>query len=882
MRLCAAIVLCVLVAGTTATAGPDHAALAEALRSGGPALTLAGVEVAEAGPLTLNLERFAVTTPATRFVVGRRGGGDVPLAFDPASIALYRGGIAGHPGGSAFLAAGRRGLAGSLTFAGGRRADIGAVAGGAELPPGASLCGLDSGVPAGAAAGSAGGGDGPGPRILELAIETDYEYFQLHGSLESAAEYVVQLYAAVSDIYQRDVGVVIQLTFVRLWDTPEDLFNDQNPLGEFRQWWNENMTDVPRDLAQLLSGRRNLPWGGIAYLSALCGNAGYSVCAYVRGSFADLSLPNVHQYDVFLAAHELGHNCGTPHTHDLGIDNCLDLNTEARRGTIMSYCSQTVSGGNANIDLRFHLIPQDLMREHISSVDCLLPDCNGNGIDDRLDVTEHGLPDANGNLVPDGCEDCNANGVVDEFDITLGESLDQDGNGLPDECDPDCNGNGLPDGFDIALGTSVDLHGDGVPDECDADCNGDGMSDYNQLMADMPLDLDRDTVLDQCQDCDGDGTPDVVALEGAHHCWVVGTADGTVRQFHPVTGVLVRHTPKASVAFGQDVAVDGQGRVYVSSRDDHRVARFDRFGNPLADYVPSGAGGLSEPAGLCFAPGGDLLVASGGTASVIRYQVGTGQPLGHFVAPGDGGLVGPFGLAFGPSGNLFVTSADNRVLEFDGASGALVRVLVSTAGSGGLSDPRGIAFKPDGNLLVTSHKTNQVLEYDGAKGLFIGQFNHGGTDTALTLDGPWGVRVGPDGDVYVSRFQITSDPDGGGHEDDHDDELHINSSRIYIFDGATGNFLRSYVTGHDTGLDLPTAFAFTGHLELDRNRNQVPDDCECLADVDGSGAVDVLDLVAVTLSWGVCAPGPCPADIDGDGAVGVGDMVLVVLSWGGC
>ena len=47
----------------------------------------------------------------------------------------------------------------------------------------------------------------------------------------------------------------------------------------------------------------------------------------------------------------------------------------------------------------------------------------------------------------------------------------------------------------------------------------------------------------------------------------------------------------------------------------------------------------------------------------------------------------------------------------------------------------------------------------------------------------------------------------------------------------------------------------------------------CAADVDGSGAVDVGDLVAVLGAWGPC-PG-CAEDIDGDDLVGVSDLLEV-------
>jgi predicted outer membrane repeat protein len=54
----------------------------------------------------------------------------------------------------------------------------------------------------------------------------------------------------------------------------------------------------------------------------------------------------------------------------------------------------------------------------------------------------------------------------------------------------------------------------------------------------------------------------------------------------------------------------------------------------------------------------------------------------------------------------------------------------------------------------------------------------------------------------------------------------------------------------------------------------------CPADVNGSGTVDVDDLVALLLAWGPC-PG-CPADVTGDGVVNVDDLVEVILGWGAC
>jgi hypothetical protein len=97
-------------------------------------------------------------------------------------------------------------------------------------------------------------------------------------------------------------------------------------------------------------------------------------------------------------------------------------------------------------------------------------DCNANGLIDICEIDAGTTPDCNQNGTPDSCEysaatDCNANGILDPCDILVGISEDCDENQVPDECD-------------IADGVPDD-NGDGVPDSCEGDlfirgeCNGD-------------------------------------------------------------------------------------------------------------------------------------------------------------------------------------------------------------------------------------------------------------------------------------------------------------------------------------------------------------------------------------------------------------------------
>ena len=161
---------------------------------------------------------------------------------------------------------------------------------------------------------------------------------------------------------------------------------------------------------------------------------------------------------------------------------------------------------------------------------------------------------------------------------------------------------------------------------------------------------------------------------------------------------------------------------------------------------------LENPADMTFDSGGNLIVADDAAAAIFRVDPSAGTVTE--VARG-GELTDPRGVAFGPAGRLFVADPG-----FESPSAIVFRINIGQnegakiqyAAGPPLVDPVGIARESENRFLVTdlngvSGAPDGIIHRVDAsvRGAPIEQVAAG-----TPLVDPWGIAIGPDGQVLIA------------------------------------------------------------------------------------------------------------------------------------
>ena len=239
------------------------------------------------------------------------------------------------------------------------------------------------------------------------------------------------------------------------------------------------------------------------------------------------------------------------------------------------------------------------------------------------------------------------------------------------------------------------------------------------------------------------------------------TPVGAVTGTEPVTTVTT-----GSLVAPFAVAADGDGNLYISDRDNHRVRKVD-----TNDVVTTVAGGngfgsapnqLDAPVGVALDGDGNLYVAENNGHRVRRIDsnnvvttVAGGNGLGS--APNQ--LSFPVGLTVDGDGNLYITDQGNhRVQKVD--TGNVVSTVAGGNGAGSAANqllgPSGVAFDAAGNLYVADTLNNRIQKLTAEP-----------TTPAVgsrELTGAYAAMSGIEGSVarlYMAVFN--RHPDAAGH-----------------------------------------------------------------------------------------------------------------------
>ena len=259
------------------------------------------------------------------------------------------------------------------------------------------------------------------------------------------------------------------------------------------------------------------------------------------------------------------------------------------------------------------------------------------------------------------------------------------------------------------------------------------------------------------------------------------------------------------------------------------------------------------------------------TAKLLADDGAANDVFGRSVAiSGATAIVGAFG---GNSAYLFDTTTGRQLFKLladDGAANDWFGFSVAISGATAIV---GAYFDDDNGF-----DSGSAYLFDTTTGVQIAKLL---ADDGAEFDN-FGVSVGISGATAIV----------GAHQDDDNGGW---SGSAYLFDTTTGDQIAKLLPDDGAALDefgrsvaISGAVAIVGAWhDADNGRQSgsaylfdAAGTPACPWDLDASGSVGILDLLALLAVWGTDPGGP--PDFDGDGTVGILDLLALLANWGPC
>jgi YD repeat-containing protein len=263
--------------------------------------------------------------------------------------------------------------------------------------------------------------------------------------------------------------------------------------------------------------------------------------------------------------------------------------------------------------------------------------------------------------------------------------------------------------------------------------------------------------------------PDGIEIDSEGNVWVGDQNNGRVQQFD-LAGKYKSQFGSSSDP-GQfehlmGIATDPNGHIWVTDTAKNRIQKWTIPGQPQFSSLynsafgsfGAGNGQLKSPADVAVDGEGDLWVLDRGNSRVQHFN-----PQGEFVSQfgsagtADGKFSAPSAIAFDREGNIWVTdTANNRLQKFNPKGEFLSKLGSLGSGNGQFKEPIGIAIAPSNGYVYVVDRGNNRVELFGEGGAYLGQKGAYGTGNSQLIE-PSAVAIGgPSGESPYTLFVADS------------------------------------------------------------------------------------------------------------------------------